>query len=123
MLLVVGGCSALFMQAKTVDLNKLDEIEYASTIYDINKKPVMKIGVRARVCKDGRYRQKVNPDLPEAFVKVEDARFYNHSGVDYYGLARAILTNIKAGGKAQGASTITMQVAGNVILEDREKKI
>ena len=120
-LFIVGGCSALFMQAKTVDLNKLNEIEYASTIYDINKKPIMKIGVRREYVKMEDI-VKVNPDLPEAFVKVEDARFYNHSGVDYYGLARAILTNIKAGGKAQGASTITMQVAGNVILEDREKR-
>ncbi len=120
-LLVVGGCSALFMQAKTVDLKKLDEIEYASTIYDINKKPVMKIGVKREYVKIEDI-QKVNPGLPEAFVKVEDARFYDHSGVDYYGMGRAIWTNIKSGGKAQGASTITMQVAGNVILEDREKK-
>lgn len=120
-LLVVGGCSALFMQARTVDLSKLNEIEYASTIYDINNKPVMKIGVKREYVKIEDI-EKVNPDLPEAFVKVEDARFYDHSGVDYYGLARAIVTNIKSGGKAQGASTITMQVAGNVILEDREKK-
>lgn len=120
-LFIVGGCSALFMQAKTVDLNKLNEIEYASTIYDINRKPVMKIGVRREYVKIEDIK-KVNPDLPEAFVKVEDARFYDHSGVDYYGLMRAIWTNIKSGGKAQGASTITMQVAGNVILEDREKK-
>lgn len=120
-LLVVGGCSALFIQAKTIDLTKLDEIEYASTIYDIKGAPVMKVGVKREYVKIADI-EKVNPDLPEAFVKVEDARFYEHSGVDYYGLTRAVWTNVKSGGKSQGASTITMQVAGNVILEDREKK-
>lgn len=122
-LLIIGGCSALLMQGETVDLNKMNEIEYPSMIYDVNNKPVAKLGKDIREFVTIQDIEKVNPDLPEAFVKVEDARFYKHSGIDYYGFGRAIWTNIKSLGKAQGASTITMQVAGNVVLENREKKI
>src|SRR5581483_3517860 len=64
---------------------------------------------------------RINPDLPKAFVKVEDVRFYQHHGVDYKSLFRALLANLKAGSKVQGGGTITMQVARNVIIEDREK--
>lgn len=122
-LLIIGGCSALLMQGEVIELEKMDEIEYPSTIYDVNNKPVAKLGKDIREFVTIQDIEKVNPDLPEAFVKVEDARFYKHSGIDYYGFGRAIWTNIKSLGKAQGASTITMQVAGNVILENREKRI
>jgi penicillin-binding protein 1A len=53
--------------------------------------------------------------LKDAVVAVEDARFYDHGGVDSRGLLRAALANLKHG-LHQGASTITMQVARNVYL-------
>ncbi|WP_073157105.1 transglycosylase domain-containing protein [Seinonella peptonophila] len=120
-LLIIGGCSALLMQGQTIDLDKMGKIDYSSTIYDKNGKPVTKVGKEMREFVKISDIEKVNPGLPEAFVKVEDARFYEHTGVDYYGLLRAVWENIKSVG-SQGASTITMQVAGNVILENREKK-
>ena len=59
-------------------------------------------------------------DFPEpmkqAILAAEDDRFYEHSGVDVSGIARAALANLRAGGRAQGASTITMQVARNFFL-------
>lgn len=64
-------------------------------------------------------------DIPEhvqhAFLAIEDERFYFHFGVDLKGIFRAIGENFKSGGKAQGASTITMQVARNIVLEDLDK--
>lgn len=51
--------------------------------------------------------------LKQAILAIEDARFYEHHGVDYYGLARAILNNILHPGEPQGASTITQQLAKN----------
>lgn len=54
--------------------------------------------------------------LPAAVVAVEDRRFYDHFGIDLWGLARAMLTNIQAKGVVQGGSTITQQVAKNLFL-------
>ena len=54
--------------------------------------------------------------IQDAFVASEDANFWSHDGVDYMGIVRAMLRNIKAGGAAQGASTITQQVARNFLL-------
>src|SRR5690606_10180441 len=59
------------------------------------------------------------PDhVKNAFVSVEDARFFEHSGLDYQGLARAVLRipiDVIQGNRLQGASTITQQVAGNML--------
>jgi penicillin-binding protein 1A len=59
------------------------------------------------------------PDrVKQAFIATEDARFFEHSGIDYQGLARALLTdvgNALRGRRFEGASTITQQVAGNML--------
>lgn len=64
-------------------------------------------------------------DIPEnmkkAVLSIEDARFYDHTGVDYIGVARAVVATA-TGGVQQGASTITMQVARNFFLT-REKSM
>jgi penicillin-binding protein 1A len=69
----------------------------------------------------GEERRSFTPikDIPQvmkdAVLAIEDARFYQHSGVDYLGVIRAGLANVRSF-KSQGASTITMQVARNVYL-------
>lgn len=63
------------------------------------------------------------PDhVQDAFVAAEDANFWNHGGVDYMGILRAMGRNLKDGRMAQGASTITQQVTRNFLLT-REKKL
>ena len=52
--------------------------------------------------------------VPKAFIAIEDRRFYEHYGVDPYGIARALVANILHRGVAQGASTITQQLAKNL---------
>lgn len=54
--------------------------------------------------------------LINAFVAAEDARFYQHQGVDAWSIVRAIVHNIRDGGRGQGASTITQQVARSLLL-------
>src|SRR6266700_206887 len=49
--------------------------------------------------------------MKQAILAAEDERFYQHTGVDYQGVLRAAYSNLVAGSKTQGASTITMQVA------------
>ncbi len=58
--------------------------------------------------------------LKHAILAAEDERFYEHPGIDPMGIARATLANLSSGGRGQGASTITMQVARNFFLT-REK--
>lgn len=57
--------------------------------------------------------------VTSAFIAVEDRRFFEHRGVDWYGVARATVSNVRAGGVREGASTITMQLARNVFLGNR----
>lgn len=73
----------------------------------------------------GEERRRLTPiqDIPkvmkDAVLAIEDARFYEHGGVDYIGIARAALANLGRI-KSQGASTITMQVARNVYLSSEK---
>ena len=56
------------------------------------------------------------PKLIKAILAAEDARFYEHPGVDYQGILRAVLSLVRTGERSQGGSTITMQVARNFFL-------
>jgi penicillin-binding protein 1C len=55
--------------------------------------------------------ERMDPDLPRAFVAVEDKRFFRHHGIDPRALARAAWDNLAAGRVVSGASTVTMQLA------------
>lgn len=59
--------------------------------------------------------------VPNAFLAIEDQRFFEHGGVDYRGLMRAVWTNIGAGRSLQGGSTITMQLVKNLILSPERR--
>ena len=61
----------------------------------------------------------IPPVMVNAVLAIEDARFYQHGGLDYIGLLRASLANLGRA-KSQGASTITMQVARNVYLSSEK---
>ena len=56
------------------------------------------------------------PEMIAAILAAEDDRYYDHVGIDYRGILRAIYVNIQSESRAQGASTITMQVARNYFL-------
>ena len=58
--------------------------------------------------------------MKHAILAAEDERFYQHTGVDYLGVLRAAYSNLTTGGKRQGASTITMQVARNLYLSSEK---
>ena len=58
----------------------------------------------------------MSPYIPMAVVAIEDRRFYSHFGVDPIGITRAMITNVVRGGMVQGGSTLTQQLAKNVLL-------
>ena len=94
-----------------------------SEVYDRNEK---KIGEFFR---ERRRLTELNemPDyLLNAFIAAEDSSFYEHGGINYIAIGRAVLANLKAGYRRQGASTITQQVARSLLLTSRktyERKI
>src|SRR5882724_699888 len=102
--------SDLNRQAATFDLSKLEQMESASVILDRNDKIFGQIYVENRetVPYDQLPRNLVN-----AVVAVEDAKFYQHGGYDFFGIIRAALKNLTAGHVRQGGSTITQQLARN----------
>lgn len=97
-------------QANSFDLNKLDQMESASVILDRNGKIFGQIYVENR---ETVPYEKLAPDLINAVISVEDAKFYEHHGYDLLGIIRAALKNLTAGHVRQGASTITQQLARN----------
>lgn len=58
----------------------------------------------------------ISTDLAHAVIAVEDERFYQHNGVDLYGIVRAIVIDIQTGSAKEGASTLTQQFIRNTIL-------
>src|SRR5215469_13557833 len=97
-------------QANAFDLNKLEQMESASVILDRNGKIFGQIYVENR---ETVPYEKLPPDLINAVVAVEDAKFYEHHGYDLLGIIRAALKNVTAGHVRQGGSTITQQLARN----------
>ncbi|MDR6225906.1 transglycosylase domain-containing protein [Desmospora profundinema] len=119
-LLVIGGCSAVMMSAKSVPLDRLDQIQFASTIYDVEGKEATKLGSSNReyISMDEIRSKEL---IENSFIAVEDRRFRQHNGVDFRSIARAVVANVREGRRAEGGGTITMQVARNVILESNIK--
>ncbi len=98
-----------------------------SALVDYNPKTPLRIYTADKVLigEFGEERRKVVPlsEIPmsmrNAVLAIEDDRFYSHGGVDYVGILRAALTNLR-GNLSQGASTITMQVARNFFLSNEK---
>lgn len=70
--------------------------------------------------------QRIPDHVKTAFLAAEDAGFFQHEGLDYLGMVRAVAANLRAGRVRQGGSTITQQVVKNVLLDHErsyERKI
>src|SRR5271165_7680146 len=104
-------------KAAEFDLGKLDAVESASVVYDRYGQVFGKIFIQNR---EQVGLDLISPYLVDAVIAAEDNRFYEHSGVDFFGMFRALLKNTQAGRIRQGASTVTQQLARNVFdLRDR----
>ena len=65
----------------------------------------------------------IAPVMKEAVVAIEDRRFYEHRGVDYQGIARALYQDVLAGSAEQGASTITQQFVKNALAAQSDRTV
>ncbi|EJR31104.1 transglycosylase domain-containing protein, partial [Bacillus mycoides] len=112
---LVAGVATFFVMIK--DAPQLEKAKLvnplSSKIYDKDGKLIYEYGKEKRT--NIMYNQ--IPKLVEnAFLATEDARFYEHSGVDFKGTARAVLVSLKGDYGSQGGSTITQQVIKNYFL-------
>ena len=86
-------------------------------VYDRNGK------ILGEIFEERRYvvpLEQIPAEVQNAFIAAEDANFWEHGGVDYFGIVRAVGRNAAKGKKAQGASTITQQVARNFLLTNEK---
>ena len=60
----------------------------------------------------------ISPDLQKAVIAVEDRRFYYHPGLDPIGIGRAVVRDVRYGGRMEGASTLTQQLARTLFLSN-----
>ncbi|WP_307893799.1 transglycosylase domain-containing protein [Bacillus swezeyi] len=112
LLSLIGYITILFLGDYVIDEKKLifhasskivdQNGEEVASLYTENRSPVS-IG-------------EVPDEVKHAFIAVEDKRFYEHHGIDFKSVSRAIYKDILAGGKVEGGSTITQQLAKNTFL-------
>ena len=106
----LGERGKLQAKAATFDYSRLEEMESATVIYDRNGVVLGRMFTQNR---DQVKIDQLSPALLKAVVAAEDARFYQHRGVDYKGIVRAVVKNYQSGKKMQGASTLAQQLARN----------
>ena len=87
--------------------------QMATTIYDKNNNVVDVLEAESR---DAVKLEDVSPYVKEAFLTIEDKKFYSHHGLHFKGIIRAALTNFLKGKATQGGSSITQQLAKNAFL-------
>lgn len=101
-------CKPRYDLAHSFDLSEIDEVEVASRIFDRNGQELGRIFVQNRRPVS---IEEVSPHFINALLAAEDSRFYEHDGVDYWGIVRALYYGIRSKSINQGASTITQQLS------------
>ena len=123
LLIIVGGCAGLGVMKGIIDsAPDISEIDVTPTGFSTTVYANDGTTQTATLVGSGSNRQYVTIDeipldMQHAFVAVEDSRFYEHNGIDIYGIGRAFVSGITSGGHFdQGASTITQQLIKNNVL-------
>jgi penicillin-binding protein 1A len=110
---VAAGLSILMfyaLWAQTFDLKAVDEMPERNTVFDVDGK------IYSRLAGANRLKvalNEVSPYFVDALLAREDTRFFEHGGIDWRGIARALVKDIMSGSAKEGASSITQQLARN----------
>src|SRR5438876_11825718 len=112
-LVVASGLGVLFFfgaWAGTFDMKKVGEMPERNTVFDVDGKIYSRLAGanRLKVSLD-----QVSPLFINAVLAREDTRFYQHGGIDWRGILRALVHDILSGSAKEGASSITQQLARN----------
>lgn len=110
------GLRIISRDLPSIDSLKNYQPKLTSRVFDVNGHLIGRFATQRRTL---IALDKVPRHVKEAFLAAEDADFYHHSGLDYIGLIRAVINELRyltTGGKRQGASTITQQVTRTMLL-------
>ncbi len=114
----IAGAAAGLILVYSTDLPQIEELEHyrpssITELYDDQGRIIGSFALQRRVVAS---YEDYPPVLRNALVSIEDKDFYRHSGINFWRIAGAAYRDIKSGGTAQGASTLTMQLARNLFL-------
>src|SRR5712675_1644391 len=114
LLLVMGAGLAIFLfyagWAATFDMKKVGEMPERNTVFDVDGR------IYSRLAGANRLRvsiDEVAPAFVEALLAREDTRFYQHKGIDWRAILRALVRDVLSGSAKEGASSLTQQLARN----------
>src|SRR5438874_9795248 len=114
LLLLAGAVFAVFLfygtWAQTFDMKTVGEMPERSTVYDVDGK------IYSRLAGANRLKvslSEVSPQFIAAVLAREDTRFYEHKGIDWRGVLRALFRDVLSRSAKEGASSLTMQLARN----------
>src|SRR6266567_4404505 len=114
LILLAGAGFAVFLfygtWAQTFDMKNVGEMPERNTVYDVDGK------IYSRLAGANRLKvslNEVSPLFTAAVLAREDTRFYEHKGIDWRGILRAMVRDVSSGSVKEGASSITQQLARN----------
>ncbi|MBC8000013.1 MAG: penicillin-binding protein, partial [Leptolyngbya sp.] len=120
---IIFGALVVWDLRDVPDLAYLEHYHHGSPIeiYDRTDKliTVVNPGVQNRIIP----LKQVSNQITQAVIAVEDRQFFQHSGVSFLGVSRAMLANIKAGRMVEGGSTITQQLVKNLFHEGEKRTL
>src|SRR5258705_13716509 len=112
LVLIVAGGVAVFLfyatWAATFEMKKVGEMPERNTVLDVDGK------IYSRLAGANRLKvslSEVAPAFIDALLAREDTRFFQHNGIDFYGVGRALVRDLMSGSAREGASSITQQLA------------
>jgi len=113
-----------YFQTRYYLLKGMPNLPDKATMWEMNLKPNItlldkdgrKIGHRGPLVGEPLKLAEMPRYLSNAFLAIEDERFYDHAGIDQKAILRAVFANTKSGSKAQGGSTLTQQLVKTMIL-------
>ncbi len=118
LLSALAGAFGGLLLVYSTDLPQVEQLETyrpisTTELYDIQGRTIGTFALQRRVVAS---YQDFPPVLRDALISIEDKDFYRHWGVNFWRIAGAAYRDIESGGKVQGASTLTMQLARNLFL-------
>src|SRR3984885_1537323 len=118
LLAAVVGATAGVLLVYSTDVPQVDELEHylpssITQLYDDQGKVIGSFAVQRRVIAN---YDDFPPVLRDALLSIQDKDFYRHWGINVWRIAGAAFRDIESGGRVQGASTLTMQLARNLFL-------
>ncbi|MGH3133280.1 MAG: transglycosylase domain-containing protein [Gaiellaceae bacterium] len=112
----IGGGAAVFAYGSSCDLDSLREIRIGENTFVYAADGSLLGAIPAERNREAVRASEMSPWIRKATIAVEDRRFFEHGGVDIEGIARAAVTDLRAGEIVEGGSTITQQLVRNLYI-------